>query len=112
MSTTDSARLEPLDLDAAAATHALINITEDLARYLRVISKGALTLAVVSSRATTLRDRAGMGWFDAHEFADVAVGRARRGDVQDAQAAILRGEGALGRHLTKFGQRETGSTPE
>jgi hypothetical protein len=88
-----------LDDEGAAATHALINIAEDLARHLRVVSKGTLTLAVVANKATTQRDRAGMNWGDAHEYADqAALGTSRRAALQ-AQVAILRGQGAEGEYM-------------
>lgn len=94
---------EPTDAEIAAegpaAAHALINIAEDLGRYLRLVSGGALTLAVVDARGKTLRDKAGMGWGDAHEFANAAVGTPSLRQVLTAQAAILDGEGAIGRHL-------------
>lgn len=44
-----------------------IDEAEGLARLLRAASKGHLTLAVVDNQATTLRERQGMGWGDAHE---------------------------------------------
>jgi len=88
-----------LAAEGAAATHALINIAEDLARYLRLASNGLLTLTVVPAQATTLRDRAGMNWGDAHEYADGAALATTRRAALEAQVAILHGEGAIGRHM-------------
>jgi hypothetical protein len=97
---------EPTDAEIAAdhpgdAAHALINITEDLARYLRLVTDGALTLAVVQNRGRTLKERQGMGWTDAHEFADRVAGPSSMRSVLLAQAAILRGEGTIGEHMAR-----------
>lgn len=63
--------------DAAAeqsrAAHDLINEAEQLARYLRVITGGHLTLTVVDNYGKTLRERQGMGWHQAHEAVATAM---------------------------------------
>lgn len=93
----------PTDRDIAAegpaAAHALINITEELARYLRLVSGGSLTLAVVNNRGRNLRDRQGMDWGEAHEFADRTAGTSTLREVLTAQSRILGGQGAIGRHM-------------
>ena len=51
------------------ALHDLINQAEGLAREMRVLSSGYLSLAVVNNYGRTLPEREGMGWHDAHEAA-------------------------------------------
>jgi len=60
------------------AMHGLITDVETLARYLRLVSDGHLSLAVVDNHGKTLRERQGMNWHDAHLAADrIANGEVR-----------------------------------
>jgi hypothetical protein len=86
--------LPPGAADQAAAAHALINITEDLGRYLRIVSGGMLTLAVVHNTGATGFRAERMGWGDAHDAADRVSGTASRADVLATAAVILRGSAA------------------
>lgn len=51
-------------------SHEMINEAESLARMLRVASGGNLSLAVVRNHGTTLKEREGMPWHEAHEIID------------------------------------------
>jgi hypothetical protein len=52
------------------ALHEYIVQAEELARLIRVTSKGNMSLAVVNNHGRTVREREGMGWHGAHEAAD------------------------------------------
>lgn len=92
----------------AAAASALVKITEDLARYLRVVTGGELSLAVVRNRATTARDRQGVPWDDAFLLAAQAAGETDDAAVRVAAAAILRGQLRFAEHEL---EQTTGPAP-
>jgi len=55
--------------ESEQALHELIRQAEDMARELRVLSSGYLSLAVVRNHGKSLAEREGLGWHDAHEAA-------------------------------------------
>lgn len=78
--------------DPHEVARALIRQAEDIARSLRYITKGALSLAVVDNHGVTLREREGLGWHDAHEAAQRAVGdpaEPDQGGLPEAGAAAV-----------------------
>ena len=66
---TDAGRAELREQDTEKILHDMINEVEDLARRVRVLSHGHLSLAFVDNHGKTLRERAGMSWTDAHNAA-------------------------------------------
>jgi hypothetical protein len=78
MMTGETAELAEL-AERATAAHDLIGEAERLARLLRVVTGGRLSLAVVDL-AVVAEDRAGMGWDDAHRAVGAHAGpHGRRG---------------------------------
>lgn len=59
--------------DQQWAAHHYITQAEDLARLLRLVTGGRLTLAVVDNHGRELRQRTGMTWHDAHLAAAAAL---------------------------------------
>jgi hypothetical protein len=69
--------------DKRRAMHGMISEVEKLARYMRLISDGNLSLAVVHNYAASKSEREGMGWHNAHLAADKIADGTLRGAVSD-----------------------------
>ena len=74
--------------DERDALHDYLKEAEHLARLIRVASGGYLSLAVVHNNATTLQDRQGIGWGDAHALADQLAEQTTTPPRQVTQAMI------------------------
>lgn len=78
MSETPSRAALPPMGEQEKVLHAYIRQAEELARDIRIVSNGELSLAVVRNHGTTPKEREGLGWHAAHE----AAVRIHRGEAR------------------------------